>query len=113
MALLINWLIDAILILTIAYLFPAISVENFWVGLIAAVVISLLNALLRPLLILLTLPINILTLGLFTLVINTAIIMLADYIIPGLSILNFWWALLMAVLLGLANGLISQYREKR
>ncbi|NQU84086.1 MAG: phage holin family protein [Parcubacteria group bacterium] len=111
MALLINWLIDAVLIFTVAYLFPAIGLDTFWIALIAAVVIGLLNSLLRPLLILLTLPINILTLGLFTLVINAGIIMLADYLIAGFSVASFWWALLLTLLLSLANGLIGQYRK--
>jgi len=111
MWLLINWVIDAGLIFAMAYIIPGVGVDTFWVALFVAVVIGLLNALLKPFLILLTLPINLLTLGLFTLVINAAIVMLADYIILGFSIASFWWAILFALVLSIANGLVGQYKE--
>ncbi|PIR67115.1 MAG: hypothetical protein COU51_00380 [Parcubacteria group bacterium CG10_big_fil_rev_8_21_14_0_10_36_14] len=111
MFLLVNWLINAVVIFAMAYIIPGVGVESFWMALIVAVVIGLLSALLKPLLIFLTLPINILTLGLFTIVINAAIVMLADYLITGFSIANFWWALLFATVLSIANGLVAQYKK--
>lgn len=111
MFLLVNWLINAVVIFAMAYIIPGVGIENFWVAVIVAVVIGFLSALLKPLLILLTLPINILTLGLFTLVINAGIVMLADYLIPGFAIASFWWAILFALVLSIANGLVGQYKE--
>jgi putative membrane protein len=79
MNLLIRWLASALVIFATAYAFPAIKITDFKTAVIAAVVLGLINLIIRPVVKLFTLPINILTLGLFTLVINAAMIMLADY----------------------------------
>lgn len=103
---LINWLIYSLAILVAAYLLPGVDVANFFVALVLAVVLGLINAIIKPILLLITLPINILTLGLFTLVINAAMIMLADYLVPGFTVANFWWALLFSLVLSLINWLL-------
>lgn len=77
---------------------------SFWTALIVAVVIGVINAVLRPILVAVTLPINFVTLGLFTFVINALLIMLAAAVVPGFMVTNFWWALLFSVILGLVNG---------
>ncbi|HPV33694.1 MAG TPA: phage holin family protein, partial [Candidatus Paceibacterota bacterium] len=70
MKIIINWVIAAIIILVAAYLVPGVAVSSFWVAFVAAVVFGVVNALIKPLVVILTLPINLITLGLFTLVIN-------------------------------------------
>lgn len=80
-----------------------VVISNFWVAAIVVVVFSILNLFLKPILILLTLPISIMTFGFFTLVINAFLIMLTAYIVPGFSIVSFWWALLFGIVLSLVN----------
>lgn len=107
MGILLHWLIVTLAIMVSAYLLPGVKVAGFVPALAAAVVLGLLNLILKPILIFLTLPINILTLGLFTLVINAAIIMLATKIVPGFTVANWWWAILFGIVLGLVNAIFS------
>ncbi len=100
----IHWIVSAIAILIAAYLIPGVFV-NVIGALILAVVIGLINAFLRPIITILTLPINILTLGLFSLVINALLIMLADYLIADFSVNGFWNAFFFALVLSLINAL--------
>jgi len=102
---LLNWLIATLVIIVSAYIVPGISVDGFFAALVTAVVLGLVNAFLRPILIVLTLPINILTLGLFTLVINAGLVMLTAWVVPGFSVDGFLWALLFALMLLLVNFL--------
>lgn len=106
MHILLRWLISALVIIAISYLLPGIHVSGFLVALIAALVLGLVNAIVKPIVILLTLPINILTLGLFTFVINAALVLLAAKIVPGFSVDGFWWALAFSLITSLANSLI-------
>jgi putative membrane protein len=99
MYLLIRWLIYAVAIVLLAYIVPGISVKNFYSALIAALILGLVNAIIRPLLILLTLPVNILTLGLFTLVINALMLWLVASIVKGFDVKNFVAAFLGALVL--------------
>ncbi|MEK7618360.1 MAG: phage holin family protein [Patescibacteria group bacterium] len=103
MQILIHWFLSALAIMVAAYLLPGVRVDDFFAALVAAVVIGLINTFLRPVFILLTLPINILTLGLFTLVINALLIMLASSLVPGFQVANFGWAMLFSVVLFLVN----------
>jgi putative membrane protein len=99
MHLLIRWLIYAVAIMFLTYIVPGISVKNFYSALIAALILGLVNAVIRPLLILLTLPVNILTLGLFTLVINALMLWLVASIVKGFDVKNFVAAFLGALVL--------------
>ena len=108
MGILLHWLIITLAIMVSAYLLPGVKIAGFVPALAAAVVLGLLNLVLKPILVLLTLPINILTLGLFTLVINAAIIMLATKIVPGFTVENWWWAILFGIALGLVNSLFGK-----
>ena len=103
MQLIFNWLVSAIAIVIAAYLLPNVGVDTFITALVVAVVLGLVNAILKPILIILTLPVNILSLGLFTLVINAALVWLAQIIVPGFDIANFGWAIIFAVVLSLIN----------
>lgn len=96
-----QWLIAALAVLAAAYLLPGVTVAGFGTALVVALVLGILNVFLKPLLIFLTLPINILTLGLFTLVVNALLILLAAAIVPGFRIENFWWALLFGLVLAI------------
>ncbi|MBA3901339.1 MAG: phage holin family protein [Bacteroidetes bacterium] len=105
MRLLFKILYSAIAVLVIAYLLPGVSVDSITIALIVAVVLAFLNAYLKPLLIVFTIPLTLLTFGLFLLVINAAIILFTDYLIEGFHVNNFWWALLFSLLLSLATSL--------
>ena len=104
---LINWLVSALLVLAVAYVLPGISVESFWVALVVALVLGLINAIIKPLAVFLTLPIFVLTLGLFTFVIDALLVMLAGYVVPGFEVSSFWWALLFALILSIVNSLVK------
>jgi len=104
---LINWLVSALLVLAVAYVLPGISVESFWVALVVALVLGLINAIIKPLAVFLTLPIYVLTLGLFTFVIDALLVMLAGYVVPGFEVSSFWWALLFALILSIVNSLVK------
>ena len=99
-----------LIIFGFSYILSGVDVGNLLIALITAIVLGLLNFFLKPLLILLTIPINIVTFGLFTLVINTSIIMLVDYLVVGFTITNFWWALLLSMLISLMNFVFIKKR---
>ena len=107
MPILIKWLIMTVAILITAYLIPGVSIAGFWTALWLALFLALLNILLKPILILITLPINILTLGLFTFVINALIILLASSIIKGFAVTGFWVAMLFSIVLSLVSYLLN------
>lgn len=113
MKLLITWLASALAILLSAWLVPGAYISGLGAALIAAVVLGAVNAVIRPILIILTLPINILTLGLFTLVINTLMISLTASLLSGFSVANFWVSFLFAIILTLITEIIeSLVKEK-
>jgi len=105
----INLLVNALAILITAYILPGVEVSNYWVAIVVAVVLGLINAVIRPIILVLTLPINILTLGLFTFVITALLILLASAIVPGFHVKNFGWALLFGIVLGLINWFFNTY----
>lgn len=107
MRILIHWLVSAVAIAITAYLLPGVQISGFAAALILAVVLGLINAILRPILLLLTLPINVVTLGLFTLVINALLVLLADSIVPGFEVSGFITALIFAVILTLVRGILG------
>ena len=109
---LIRWIMSAFAVLLAAYFLPGVSVSGFYIAIILALVLGFFNAVLRPIFILLTLPINILTLGLFTLVINGMLFWIPSTFIKGFYIENFWWAILGALLVSgfswLGNKIIKE-----
>ncbi len=90
--LIVRWVVNTLAVMLAAYLVPGVYVQNFWSALITALVMGLINAIIRPLVVLLTLPVNIITLGLFTLVINALMFWLAAYLVPGFDVYGFWAA---------------------
>lgn len=108
MTLLLVWILNAVALLIVAYLLPGISVASFGAALIAALVLGLLNTLVKPVLILLTLPITVVTLGLFLLVLNALVFWFAGSILKGFQVAGFWWALAGAIVYSLISGLLSR-----
>ena len=83
-----------------------VQLKNYWTAIGVAIVLAILNLLIRPFIVLLTLPLNILTLGLFTLVINAWILMIADKMIDGFSLDGFGWAVLFGLIISVLNSLL-------
>lgn len=106
MATFFNILISAGAVLLGAYLLPGVEVSGFAVAIVTAIVLAVANAIVRPLLLFFALPINFLSLGLFTLVIDAIIIMLVAAMVPGFRVRGFWWALLFSLLLSIINGIL-------
>jgi len=107
MRLIIRWIINALALLALPYLFTSIQVEGFYTALITALVLGLVNALIRPFVILLTLPINILTLGLFTFVINGLLFWFVASFVKGFSVAGFWPAVFGAIVYSLISWALS------
>ena len=111
MYLILRWLLNALTVMLVAYVVPGVRVTSFWAALLAALVIGIVNALIRPLILLLTLPVNILTLGLFTFVINALMFWLASTIVKGFYVDGFgpafWGALMFWAVSWLTNGLLK------
>ncbi len=100
--------VSAASIMLASYLLPGIHVSTFWIALLVALVLSLLNVFLKPLLVLITLPFTIFTLGLFLLVINAVIIMIASAWVKEFKVDGFWWALLFSVIVSLITSLLEK-----
>ncbi|OZI31995.1 hypothetical protein CAL29_29570 [Bordetella genomosp. 10] len=107
MSLILVWILNAVALLIVAYVLPGISVASFGSALIAALVLGLLNMLVKPVLVLLTLPITIVTLGLFLIVLNALLFWFAGSILKGFQVNGFWWAMIGAVLYSIISGLLS------
>lgn len=108
MALVLRWLLYALAIIFVSWVVPGIEVSSFLNAMFVVVIIALINTFIKPLLQIITLPINILTLGLFSLVINALLLMLAGYVTPGFGVEGFLSALIGSVLLSLFSLGISR-----
>ena len=107
MNILLKWLISAGAIILSAYLIPGVLVESFWTALWLAGLLGVINITLKPILLILTLPINILTLGLFTFIINGALILFASSIMDGFSVSGFWVACGFSIVLSIASYVLN------
>lgn len=108
MEILLIWILNAVALLIVAYILPGITVASFWSALIAALVLGLVNTLVKPVLILLTLPVTVVTLGLFLLVINGLLFWFVGSVLKGFAVNGFWWALLGALVYSIVAGLLSR-----
>ena len=97
----------AVAVMVSAYVIPGVTVDGFSVAVVVAIILSLVNLVIKPVVTLLTLPINILTLGLFNLVINAVMILLVSSIVPGFLVLNLWTAVLFGIVLSLVDGFLD------
>jgi len=107
MRFLMKWLINAISLVVVIHVVSGIRTDRWETTIVAALVLGLLNAFLRPLLLLLTLPVNLLTLGLFTLVVNGFIFYLAGGLVSGFFVAGFWSAFLGALVFSIISCLLS------
>jgi putative membrane protein len=96
--LLAHWILNALALLAVAYLYPGVQVASFWAALVAALVLGFVNILVRPLIVILTLPVTILTLGLFLFVINALLFWLVAEVVQGFTVTGFGAALLGSIL---------------
>jgi len=113
MSILLKWLITAAAILITAYLLPGVSISGLWAALWLAVFLGIINIVIKPILIIFTLPINILTLGLFTFVINALLILLASSVIKGFEVSGFLAALGFSIVLSAISYVLnSLFKQK-
>ena len=101
--LLINWAISAVFLYVLSFLFRGVTIDSMMAALVAAVVLGLINATIKPILQLISLPITILSLGIFYLVVNGLLLMLVSALVPGFHIASFWTAFFAAIVLSLLN----------
>lgn len=111
MKLFFHWFVAVIAIGITAYLVPGVTLTVMG-AIIAAIVLGALNLLIRPLIFLLTLPLTIVTLGLFSFVINALLVLLAALVVPGFSVAGFWSALLFAVVLSIVNWVFHLWNSR-
>ena len=109
MKLLVGWLINTVALLLVSKIIPGISISDFWVAALAAAILVLFNIFLRPLLIIITLPINLLTLGIFTFFINAFLFFLVSKVVGGFEILSFWSAFWGAIIFSGINYLLNAF----
>jgi putative membrane protein len=107
MKVIIRLLVYTCAVLLTSWLLPGITIENFVTAIMVAIALAIINTFIRPILIFLTIPVTIVTLGFFLLVINALIIMLISMIIPGFIVDGFWWALLFSVILSIIASLFG------
>lgn len=105
-------LISAAVASGLSYVLSGVHIDNFITALMVAIVLAVLNAIVKPILIILTLPITILTLGLFLFVINALIILLAAHFVNGFRVDGFWWALLFSLLMSILTSLLYNETSK-
>jgi putative membrane protein len=106
MAILLNLIVSTIAVLITAYIIPGVHLESFFVAVVVAVVLAVINAVIRPVVSLLTLPINLMTLGLFSFVITALMVLLTAMIVPGFEINGFVTALLFGIVLSIINWVL-------
>lgn len=109
MNLILRLLLNALAVFILANILNGVHVDGYTGAIIVAVVLSILNLLVKPILVILTLPITIVTLGLFLLVINACIILLADKLVDGFSVSSFWTAILFSILLSILQSLLQSF----
>lgn len=108
-----RFLLSGVAVLLTAYLLPGVHVEHYGYALLAALFISLANVIVKPILVILTIPITIITLGLFLLIINALIILLVESLVPGFNVDGFWWALAFSLILSIFNSMFSDFTKAK
>src|SRR5690625_2304797 len=111
MNILIRLLITSLAAFAAAYLLPGVHIDQYTSAIILAIVLALLNVIIKPILIILTLPVTIFTFGLFLLVINAVIILIAAHFIAGFQVDSFWWALFFSIVLSVITGFLNKLGE--
>ena len=109
---LIHWLIIALALWVTAYILPGVNIDSTQALAIAAIVLGLVNALVRPILTILTLPITILTLGLFYFLVNGFTFLLVTKMVPGFGVSSYWWAVLGALVVSIISSFVGSFFDK-
>jgi putative membrane protein len=106
-----NWLalilINGIAVYVAAYILPGVSINSAWTALIVGLVLGVVNAFIKPILVFLTLPITLITLGLFILVINGLLVLGTSLLVPGFVVENIWWAILFSIVISLISSFLQ------
>jgi putative membrane protein len=113
MNLLLSVLLNGVLVYFLSWLLPGVEAASYLTAVLAGIVLTLANAIVRPILSLIALPITLITLGLFQLVINGLMVLLASMLVSGFVVENIWWGLLFAVLLSILNGILGNNQAKK
>jgi putative membrane protein len=109
-----RFLLNGLAVLLTGYLLQrGVHVEHYGYALLVVVVLAIANAIVKPILIILTIPITVVTLGLFLLAINALMILLVDYFVPGFEVDGFWWALGFSLILSIFNSMINDLTKER
>ncbi|MBW2962408.1 phage holin family protein [Mesonia aestuariivivens] len=107
-------LITAFIVVALANLLPGVGIHNYFTGILVAAVLGLLNLIVKPIIVLFTLPVTIVTLGLFLLAINAFIVLMVDGLIGGFYVDGFWWALFFSLLLSFFQTILfSVFKDKK
>lgn len=109
MGIIISLLVNAVAVFATGYILPGIQIDNFVTAVIVAIVLGILNAIVKPILVLLTLPINLITFGLFIFVINAVLILLVSAFVPGFHVDGFLWALAFSLVLSIINSILGMF----
>ncbi len=112
MNLILRLLLSAAAVIILGNILPGVAIDTYVTAITVAVVLGLLNFIVRPILVLLTLPVTIITFGFFLLIINAIIVLLANALINGFSVSNIWWALLFSLLLSFLQSILFSLLKK-
>lgn len=108
----IQLIVSALAVLISSYILPGVDVDNIVTALLVAAVLAFLNTVIKPIMVLLTIPVTVLSFGLFLLVINAFIIILTDKLIDGFQVRGFWWALLFSLVLSFVTSVLNGLQVK-
>jgi len=108
---LIHFIVSTVAILITAYVLPGVHVSGLLTAFVLAVVLGVINLFLRPILIFLTLPLTVISLGIWVLFINALLVLLASYIVPGFTVDSFWWAFLFGIVLAIINWALQMFEK--
>ncbi len=111
---LVRFLLNGLAVLLTGYLLQSgVHIEHYGYALLVVIVLAIVNAIIKPILIIFTIPITVVTLGLFLLVINAGMILLVDYFVPGFEVDGFWWALGFSLILSIFNSMITDFTKEK
>jgi len=101
-----NLIVNTLAVLITAFILPGVVVSSFFTGLVVAIMLGLVNMLIKPILILLTIPLYVITLGFFAFIVNALLVILVSKLVPGFEVKNIWWAMLFSVILSLVTSFL-------
>ena len=112
MKIVVKLLVNSLAVAITAYLLQAgVTIDSFFTAVVVAVVLGVINTFIKPIIILLTLPINLITLGLFTFVINGLFILLVSSVVAGFDVRNFWWAVFFGIVIAIINSVLNMFSK--